>query len=194
MIAVVLCGGKSVRMGNDKGLILNDKSTWATIAFNKLASLQLPVYVSVNEQQASVYKDYFDKKYLIEDDVNMYIGGPVHGLLSVHQQHTTEDILLLAVDMPMMNEVVLKELLQQYQNNPGKDAFVFLNDGEYEPLCGIYSHAMLAGILKSYHEKELTKHSMKHLLDIADAVLLPMPNEWKPYFKNYNAKSDLTDL
>ena len=51
LIGVVLCGGKSSRMGSDKGLLkLNDK-TWAELAVKKMEQLRIPVYVSINETQ-----------------------------------------------------------------------------------------------------------------------------------------------
>ena len=59
------------------------------------------------------------------------------GLLSCHFSFTSEDLFVVACDMPLMETVLLKELFNLYKNPPCADAYVFTNDGEREPLCGI---------------------------------------------------------
>ncbi|MES1226406.1 MAG: NTP transferase domain-containing protein, partial [Bacteroidota bacterium] len=39
MIGVILCGGQSVRMGADKGMLRLQTKTWAQIAVDKMAQL-----------------------------------------------------------------------------------------------------------------------------------------------------------
>src|SRR6478609_4900993 len=102
MIAVVLCGGQSMRMGTDKGLIKQDSITWSELACNKLASLQLPVVLSVNKQQYRAYAAIHQSTLLIQDDDALDIGGPLKGILSVHLQAAEKDLMVLACDMPDM--------------------------------------------------------------------------------------------
>ena len=77
MIGVVLCGGQSFRMGADKGLLKNETGVWARIAYDKLAALNIPVRVSVNDNQYSSYADIFSPEELITDDTTFQVRGPL---------------------------------------------------------------------------------------------------------------------
>ena len=48
MLGIVLCGGQSLRMGKDKGLLKLEAKTWAQTAIDKIAVLNFPVKISVN--------------------------------------------------------------------------------------------------------------------------------------------------
>lgn len=146
MLGVVLCGGQSTRMGSDKGLLPLEAQTWAQTAVNKFILLQLPVRISVNAAQQAAYAQVFDSTFLVTDNNTIRVKGPLLGLLSVHLQYPDEDLFVLACDMPLMDPSLLKELYQAF--SPQKaDAFVFINAGAPEPLCGIYTAAGLQTIL-----------------------------------------------
>ena len=53
MLAIILCGGRSSRMGTDKGLLKLEETTWVQSAAEKMKQLNLPVYISVNQDQVS---------------------------------------------------------------------------------------------------------------------------------------------
>jgi molybdopterin-guanine dinucleotide biosynthesis protein A len=194
MLGIVLCGGKSTRMGTDKGLLAPDAETWVSVAADKLTDLGLEVKISINKEQLNTYADIFSYSDLIPDDSNLDIHGPLCGVLSVHLQKPAEDLFILACDMPLMESFILKELLQTAKKYPQADSFVFKNDNEPEPLCGIYKASGLASILKMYREKQLAKHSMKFMLDHLNTLTIQMPGEYKPYFQNFNAHADLNGL
>src|SRR5665647_1689309 len=107
------------------------------------------------------YLSVFKETQLIKDDDTLQVKGPLSGVLSVHVQHPNEDLFVLACDMPLMEAVMLNELMTQYRELPSADAYVFTNDGEPEPLCAIYSAKGLSHIVDLLKAKELTKHSMK---------------------------------
>ncbi len=194
MLGIVLCGGKSSRMGSDKGLLKLEAKTWAQTAFDKLSELELPIVLSVNENQRKDYTTVFNSNELICDDPSLSIHGPLAGVLSVHLQHPSEDLLVLACDMPLMETALLKELLLHYRKDPAKDAFVYVNDGEPEPLCGIYKARGLAHILSLYQLNQLPKHSMKYMLEHIATLLVPIPAEKKKCFRNFNAHAELNGL
>lgn len=194
MLGVVLCGGQSSRMGSDKGLLKLEAKTWAQTAFDKLAELNFPIVISVNQKQYDDYAVVFNSSELITDDPALSIHGPLSGVLSVHLQHPTEDLLILACDMPLMETVLLKELLTNYQQHSLNDAFVYTNDGEPEPLCGIYKASGLAVVLAMYQSQQLTKHSMKFMLYHINMFTIPIVEEQKKYFRNFNAHAELNGL
>lgn len=194
MIGVVSCGGQSTRMGSDKGLLKLQANTWAQTAVDKLNVLELPVVISINEKQQEAYSVIFSPDRLITDDLSLQIRGPVCGVLSVHLRFPKEDLVLLACDMPLMEAALLKELLEQYHHYPSNDAYVFTNDGEPEPFCGIYKSSGLAHILQLHQANQLPKHSMKYMLEHMTTRTIPLPPDKKQCFRNFNAHAELNGM
>lgn len=194
MLGVILCGGNSTRMGTDKGLLTLHDNTWAQTAYNKLAQLQFDIVISVNNNQYNHYSKTFAKNQLVVDNELLQIRGPLTGLLSVHLQYPGEDLFILACDMPLMEVAILKELNQHYTPVTKNTVYIFSNDGEPEPLCGIYTATALAHIHQLYSTRQLIKHSMKFALEHVDTKTFPIGDDDKKYFTNFNAHAQLNGL
>ncbi|WP_162303799.1 molybdenum cofactor guanylyltransferase [Paracnuella aquatica] len=190
---VVLCGGESARMGVDKGLLERDGRTWAQLAFDKLASFNIPVCISVNSQNVAAYKQNFDPALLIQDNEQIGVGGPLKGLLSVHQAMPNADLLVLAVDMPHMHQSVLETLIEQSKRSRA-EALVYQNENQLEPLCGIYTASGLRKIFAAVLEQRLPRFSMHYVLSQMTTLALPVAPGQKRYFINCNSPEDLSDL
>lgn len=194
MTGIVLCGGKSSRMGQDKGLMSTSTSTWTQAAIDKLATLKIPVKISVNKDQFDEYAKLFPVADLVSDNTTLSLKGPLLGVLSSHLQFPDEDLFVLACDLPLMQTSLLQELYSLYQQDSGNTAFVFTTDGEPEPLCGIYKARGLSFILSLLQSGQLLKYSMKFSLDHLQVKSIVAPDEQKKYFKNVNAHADLNGL
>jgi len=180
-----------MRMGTDKALLHTTGITWAQSAANKLAQLLLQVSFSVNEGQYNIYATAFRQTAIIKDNSSLQVYGPLSGLLSVHLQHPLEDIFVLACDMPLMESFVLGELYNLYHTNKNADAYIFTNDNEPEPLCGIYCAKGLAAILKMQQQNKLPRHSIKFILSQLNVQYVPIKENQKKYFTNFNSPTDL---
>jgi len=191
MQGIILCGGQSLRMGTDKGLLSTEAKTWAQSAYNKITALNIPVKVSVNKQQQAGYSAIFSGNNLVTDDPSLQLKGPLLGVLSSHFQFPSEDLIVLACDMPLMEPSILKELYNNYRQHPSFDAYIYTNDGEPEPLCGIYTSKALSGIVDMLHNGTLVKHSMKFILDHLVVNFTPATDEQKICFRNINAHAEL---
>lgn len=180
-------------MGTDKGLLKTQASTWAQTAVNTMTQLQMPVLLSVNTDQYPHYESVFGTAKLVNDNATIDARGPLHGILSIHMQHPAEDLFVLACDMPLMEPIILQQLLKYFETEKA-DAYVYTNDGAYEPLCGIYTAAALASILQLLQQGRLLKYSMKYLLDHINTCSIPVAPDQKKYFRNFNAHADLNGL
>ncbi|MEO5563161.1 MAG: molybdenum cofactor guanylyltransferase [Chitinophagaceae bacterium] len=194
MIGVILCGGQSTRMGTDKGLLKLQADTWAKTAVDKMAALSIPVVLSVNANQYAEYVNIFPADQLIKDDESLQLRGPLYGVLSVHLRYPTEDLFVLACDMPLLDPSLLTELFNRYKQQSSFAAFVYNNDNEPEPLCGIYKSNGLSHIMDLYQTKKLFKHSMKYMLEHVTTALIPVPADQKNSFRNFNAHAELNGL
>ena len=194
MLGIILCGGQSSRMGSDKGLLKLEANTWAQTAIDKMSALNIPIKISVNRQQYPDYKLVFPSPDLITDNTTLSIKGPLLGVISSHVQFPQEDLFVLACDMPLMESSLLHTLFKNYQQEPSFNAYVFTNQGEAEPLCGIYKASGLSAILEMLGSGCLSKHSMKFVLDHLATMRIPVADDQQKYFRNFNAHAELNGL
>ena len=133
LYGLVLSGGKSTRMGEDKGLIQYHDKPQREHLYELLDEVCDRTYLSIRSDQAQeIPKNY---KTIIDDD---HYRGPYNGLLSAHLKFPEVAWLVLACDLPMMDKEALKELIAA--RNSGKIASAFA-DAEIplpEPLSAIW--------------------------------------------------------
>ncbi len=194
MTGIVLCGGQSLRMGSDKGLLVHEAKTWAQTAFEKLSSLKIETRFSVNQQQLIDYAKVFATEEQVAHHPTLSIHGPLLGVLSSAMQYKGKDLFVLACDLPLMEISTLRELYAHYQNEHDYEAYIYINDGEAEPLCGIYTAKGLEKIIALNNEGKLVKHSMKFVLSQLDVYKIPLTKHQKQQFRNFNAHAELNGL
>ncbi len=179
LLGVVLCGGKSVRMGTDKGLLIKEGKIWASIVAQKFDALSMPYVVSVNQSQTDNYTAFFSQNNLIVDE--QIVPGPLRGLLTVHQQYPQKNLLVLACDMIDMQLETVESLVTNYITQPNFNFYAYHNGDFWEPFCGIYSAKGLNSIILANE----TDFSLQHFLTSGPTqknIILDMAS-----FKNYNS-------
>lgn len=186
MLGIVFCGGQSLRMGTDKGLIPIQNQNWAMLAAGKIGMLNIPVKISISKRQKESYKHFFDEKLLLTDDENLEVKGPLSGLLSVHALYPDEDLFILACDLPLMQGSLLSRLSVADRKESDFEAFVFMNNGFAEPLCAIYKASGLKKIMNLLKSNQLSKHSMKYILSLLKIFELEISELEQGAFENFN--------
>ena len=194
MLGLVLCGGKSIRMGTDKALLSHQDKLWAQLTKEKLISIGLNVKFSVNADQQKRYVAYFNGEKLIVDHAMLDIQGPLLGILSTHLENPTADLFLLACDLLLMEPRVLDKVMKAYTAVHSFEAYVFQKDGEREPLCGIYSAAGLQKVLHMLQTDTLTRHSMKFVLSQLKVFEIKVEHNDYHCFDNFNSHAEINGL
>lgn len=183
LIGLVLCGGKSSRMGTDKGMLVKNDCTWAEHMGTKLELLGLKTYVSINPLQFEKYGQFFSSKVLIPDVVD--VNGPLGGLLSAHQRFPKKDILVVPCDMVDLDASLLRQLLSIYHQIVGAEVYVYGHAMYTEPLCAIYAASGLRKLFSEYKSGNLLSFSVQRATTSLRAVHLPIPENTND-FRNYN--------
>ena len=183
LIGLVLCGGKSSRMGADKGMLVKGDGTWAEHMGGKLELLGLKTYVSINSLQFEKYGQFFSSTAMIPDAVD--VKGPLGGLLSAHQHFPKKDILVVPCDMVDLGVSLLQRLLGIRQQIVQADVYLYGQAEFTEPLCAIYTASGLRKLFVSYNEGNLTDFSVRRATQSLSAVYLPIPEQTND-FRNYN--------
>ncbi len=192
-IGLVLCGGRSTRMGQDKGLIRSGNTTWAEKQYQKLSTLNISTYVSVNESQAVAYQKIFAPDQLIADYPFSDINGPLQGILSAHRAFPGKHIICVTCDMPGVNRKFLSEIMEVFvQNYPARHLFIPLVKGRLQPLCGIYTKECLRHFSDQYEAGNFANKSMMNITENYPKILtLMVEDKYSDKFENYNAPEDL---
>jgi molybdopterin-guanine dinucleotide biosynthesis protein A len=147
LLGLVLAGGSSRRMGEDKGRLEFHGLPQAVWLWQQLDELCECAYVSVNAEQSDL-EPYSGLPTIIDEIEGI---GPAAGLVSAWATHPSAAWLVVAVDMPFIDEDTLRPLLQG--RLPGMHATAYRHpDGTLEPLCAIWEAAAqppLAGRIRA---------------------------------------------
>jgi molybdopterin-guanine dinucleotide biosynthesis protein A len=132
LTGIILSGGKSSRMGKEKGLVDFQGKPLISHAILALKPLVDNIIIGANNH----LNDYRKFGYtIIEDEVKNI--GPIGGVLSALRNSDTKYNIILSCDMPFINAELLHYLNIKSQDY---DVVVPIHDTDkIEPLCGIYS-------------------------------------------------------
>jgi len=145
---VILCGGKSSRMGQDKSKLLLKNQNLTQFQVYKFSQIFKSVYVSVKE-------DKFQSEFqLIKDNAKFSICSPMLALYSILSYFKNEFVFIISVDTPKISE---KELLKMLPFLEQDYKIIIAKTPLYKhPLCGFY-HSSLASTCKELLEKNEQK-------------------------------------
>jgi molybdenum cofactor guanylyltransferase len=164
---LILSGGLSTRMGEDKRLIQYHCKSQEEYLFELLNLYCSEVYVSLNQNQKTNLPHIFD--------VNLSIKSPIVGIVSAFENNPETAWLVVACDMPFVNKKVIQHLIKH--RNPEKFATAFLNPEENfpEPLLTIYEPKIFVELQESV--KQGKKSPMKVLQSLEIELLKVIDNE-----------------
>lgn len=130
---LVLAGGKSTRMGKDKGLIPYHGMPQRNYLYHLLSRVCDRTFLSIRPEQQN---DFSDDMEIIVDENNYK--GPYNGLLSAHKKHPKVAWLVLACDLPLIDLQSLQELMAARDHKAMATSFAQKADPLPEPLCAIW--------------------------------------------------------
>ncbi len=179
---LVLAGGKSRRMGSDKALLVQDGETQLSRAVGLLAGHVDRVFVSTRaDQDGDAERGKFEQVIDRYEDM-----GPVAGILSAMDSNSEVAWLVLACDLPNIDEATLEYLLEHCSGNHPATAYESVHDGLPEPLCAIYRPESRP-MIDSFVEQGIV--CPRKMLINSDTKMLAQPNPGALH--NINSPEDL---
>lgn len=130
---LVLSGGKSTRMGEDKGLIGYHGLPQREHLYNLLDQVCDRTFLSIREDQKDEINDNFET--VVDNDAYR---GPYNGLLSAYKEYPQVAWLVLACDLPLMDQGALLELIAARDSTKIATAFADEENPLPEPLCALW--------------------------------------------------------
>jgi molybdopterin-guanine dinucleotide biosynthesis protein A len=188
--AVIFAGGKSSRMGKDKALLpFGEESSLTEYQYKKLTKLFHRVSISTKEDKFD-----FDCPLILDTKKE---SSPLVGILSIFESlSNVEEIFILSVDAPFVNENIIKKIMKEKSKLKMKDAvydvIVAESPNGMEPLCALYNKSILPLAQKHYMQGN---HKLKDLLqeahtktvcffEIKPFTNLNHPQEYEEAFKS----------
>lgn len=176
---IILAGGNSRRMGEDKGLKFFKNKALVTYSIQLAKELSKTIYISSNNP------DYEQFAFpLIRDIVPGK--GPMGGIYSGLLASKTGWNLFLPCDTPFLQASMLVEMKNHLQSN--KIVVPILENGRIQPLVGFY-HKDLLPLIQSHLINNHLK--MIGLLNETTTYYCKQTQENSHYFLNLNTIDEL---
>ena len=169
LLGLVLAGGKSRRMGHDKALLDHSGQSQLAFVVHLLDEHVDQVFVSTRAEQ----RNESERRQFAQIIDHYEAIGPVAGILSAMDEHSHADWLVLACDLPNIDALTIRELLQHRTCEHPFVAFASSHDGLPEPLCALYLDGSEA-LLRKFVEDGL--HCPRKMLIRSPTLLLEQPN------------------
>ena len=176
---LILTGGYSKRMGQDKALISDGNQTALEKIYNLLRHSLEEVFVSVRADQKVEEKR---AEFNLIVDQNQY-SGPMAGILSAFNSYPDIAWLVVACDMPHLDKETIDQLIQNRNKEKVATLFISPKDGLPEPLCSIYEPLFFETV--SNDNRLIENNSPRDTLMRMDTVLIQPKNPKSLINTNY---------
>jgi molybdenum cofactor guanylyltransferase len=181
MFGLVLDGGKSTRMGTDKGSIAYHGKPQRNYLMDLLKPYCKEVYLSWSSRT----KPPQNIHYPVIHDNFKDLGGPLNGILSAFEFNSNVSWLTVPVDMPLINTDTIAYLIQHRDKQ--KLATCFQLHNKPEPLFAIWESLAAEWLMKFY--KQNGQSPMQFLLQHPVKMLQP---PYPKVLQNINTAEALT--
>lgn len=179
LYALLLVGGKSTRMGQDKSMLCYHGTTPEWLRLHALLS-------TIADQCFLCHRD--DQDFAIPAVIDPG-NGPLAAIYTALSSHTEARWLVVACDLPLLDSETLENLVHLSKPDAPFTAYRSRIDGHPEPLCAIYEPTSLPLIQAALDTNQLCPRQLliqhgAHLLD------LPTPHA----LDNANSPADTLEI
>lgn len=179
---IILAGGKSARMGADKGFVIYNGATFMSLIIDALQPFVNEIIIVSNYSEYDVFK-LKRVKDKFED------AGPLAGLYSGLEHSETEKNIVLSCDVPLINNAVLNVLVEGFDAKV--DVVQLKSNGETMPLIAMYKKRSMHQILDLLQQGERRLRVAVATLQTKTITLDP---KLKSLVRNINSSSQLKKI
>lgn len=177
---VILCGGKSSRMQQDKTLLpFGGYQTLAQFQYQRLKPFFSKVFLSSKTNKFDFLLS--DSSAVIYDE-NSEVFSPMVALQTILKKVEAPYVFILTADTPFVQVQTVKALMKQSQSY---DLITAKTVNNKHPLCGLFSKKVLP-IVETMLQNDM--HKIGYLLQEAKSSEICFKNEDE--FLNVNTPSD----
>src|SRR5690554_2437231 len=183
--AIILAGGKSSRMGTDKGLVLLNRKPIIQHIIEAVQKTEINDILIISNNLA--YKQFGLPVYsdIIKES------GPLGGIYTGLVNSTTSRNMILSCDIPFINDEVMNVLLEDQSQSP---ITVLKYKDRIHPLIGIFNTSIIPDL-----QAQISKNNLKvrELIQFKNATILDLETKilgiQSQVVANVNTKEDLKE-
>ncbi|MCP4483763.1 MAG: molybdenum cofactor guanylyltransferase [Flavobacteriaceae bacterium] len=142
---IILAGGKSSRMGTEKGLIIYKNKPFVEHIIEAMSPLVDNIIIISNNK---VYESFGFKCY--EDLIKNT--GPLAGIYTGLRYSKTDYNLIVSCDIPLVKTIVLQKLIDQ--KNDASEVIQLQSQGKNMPLIALYKKSCEVIFKKELHQNQ----------------------------------------
>jgi len=175
---IILAGGKSSRMGTDKGMMFYKGRPMIQHILDPMAKICQRILIVTSNPMYGMFG--FE---LVKDEKPDY--GPVMGVLSGLRRSDTELNLVLSCDAPFVNFELMKQLIR---NSDDTDVVAASSSVGVHPLIAVYRQNCITAFEQAVKQDE---HRLRTVLDQLEVQEFKAEGKDEELLRNLNTKEDL---
>jgi len=188
---IILAGGKSSRMGQNKALLkINGETVIERITkIMKKCFKEVIIITNTPEEYGFLGLNMFE-------DIHKSM-GPLAGIHSGLTHSNNESNFILSCDVPLINEKIIRFICNYWTD---KDIRIAKAEGYQQHLCGVYSkklYGIAENILNNSVSQNNSSRALHSFLDTAGFEIIDteiMPFDTESCFLNLNRPEDYNKL
>lgn len=183
--AIILAGGKSSRMGSDKGLVLLNGKPMISYIIEILKKMQIPIIIISNNENYKqfglpVFADIIKEK------------GPLGGIYTGLKNSKTESNIIVSCDVPFLSNRIIELLINKDNGYP---ISIVQSNGKIHPLIGLYSKKIVKKLFDTILMEKLKVRSFieefpLNTIELDKQEILEYENE----IRNINTQEELKNI
>lgn len=179
---IILAGGKSTRMGNDKGLLNLNGSAFMSHIIETIKPFVNNIIIVSNNIDHDVFK-----LKRVEDVIKD--AGPLAGLYSGLYHSNTANNLVLSCDVPLINSAVLNKLINGFDEK--MDVIQLQSQNKTMPLIALYKKKCMHQCLDLLQKNE---RRLRFAVSQFKTKTINLDSHLDEYIKNINTTQQLETL
>jgi molybdopterin-guanine dinucleotide biosynthesis protein A len=121
-------------MGEDKSLLPFERfETLIEYQVDKYSKIFETIYISTKTDKYSFLKDRYNIEFIFDENKEF---SPMIALSSVFEKIESEYMFITTVDVPFINDQVIKKLFESIKDN---EIAIAVNNKKIHNLCGVFS-------------------------------------------------------
>jgi len=179
---IIIAGGKSSRMGSDKGfLLLNDSTFMSSIIENMKPLVHDIIIVS----DTTTYDKFGYKR--VQDIIKD--AGPLAGLYTGLYHSETEYNLVVSCDIPLIKTFVLQQLIEGFDVE--FDVIQLQSQSRTMPLIALYKKQCLHTFFKLLQSNE---RRLRFAVEQLNTKTIKLDSNLDKYVQNINTPEQLNEI
>ena len=179
---IILAGGKSSRMGTDKGLLLYQGEPFIQYSINALQPIVGEIIIVTNSPAYDVFKGR-----RVSDIIENV--GPLSGVYTGLKHSNTSYNLVLSCDIPLIKTKVLEKITDHIDEQ--HDIIQVTSNGVIMPLIAFYNKRCEEQLFALLNKGERRMKTLTESLEVKTIELTP---EWSHYTANINTPEELKSI